>query len=118
MKHEQILKGILRELTVNAELISAEELERFAEVLCDAKHIFVAGAGRSGFAARAFSNRLMHLGLEVFLSGNQPLLLLALKMYLLLDRAPARQEVWLGWQRKQRGLGLKLSHLRYIRKRL
>lgn len=70
MKHEQILKGILRELTVNAELISAEELERFAEVLCDAKHIFVAGAGRSGFAARAFSNRLMHLGLTVFFVGE------------------------------------------------
>ena len=54
MKHEQILKGILRELTVNAELISAEELERFAEVLCDAKHIFVAGAGRSGLRQELF----------------------------------------------------------------
>ena len=54
MKHEKILKEILRELTVNAELISAEELECFAEVLRGAKHIFVAGAGRSVFAARAF----------------------------------------------------------------
>lgn len=70
MKHEKILEEMLRELTANAELISAEELERFADVLCDAKHIFVAGAGRSGFAARAFSNRLMHLGLGVFFVGE------------------------------------------------
>ncbi|MGC4018227.1 MAG: 6-phospho-3-hexuloisomerase [Muricomes sp.] len=32
--------------------------------------IFVAGAGRSGFVARAFSNRLMHLGLTVYFVGE------------------------------------------------
>lgn len=70
MKHEKILEEILRELIVNAEQISAEELEYFADALCAAKHIFVAGAGRSGFAARAFSNRLMHLGLAVSFVGE------------------------------------------------
>jgi D-arabinose 5-phosphate isomerase GutQ len=35
-----------------------------------AKRIFVAGAGRSSFAARAFSNRLMHLGFSVWFVGE------------------------------------------------
>ena len=35
-----------------------------------ADRIFVAGAGRSGFVARAFANRLMHMGLTVFFVGE------------------------------------------------
>ena len=36
----------------------------------NAKRIFVGGAGRSGFAARGFSNRLMHLGFQVYFVGE------------------------------------------------
>ncbi len=65
-----ILKKILEELTENAKQIRQEELEQFADNIQAAKRIFVAGAGRSGFVARAFSNRLMHLGLTVYFVGE------------------------------------------------
>ena len=111
MKHEQILKGILRELTVNAELISAEELERFAEVLCDAKHIFVAGAGRSGFAARAFSNRLMHLGLEVFFVGEPTTPAIGSEDVLVIGSGSGETGSLVGMAEKAKRLGAKIVTL-------
>lgn len=65
-----ILKKILEELMENVKQIRQEELEQFADNIQTAKRIFVAGAGRSGFVARAFSNRLMHLGLTVYFVGE------------------------------------------------
>lgn len=70
MEHKAILSGILAELTENAKHIAPESLEQFASVLLAGKRIFVAGAGRSGFVARAFSNRLMHLGFTVYFVGE------------------------------------------------
>lgn len=66
MNTQNLLQSILMELTENANQISQEEMVKFAEAIRDASRIFVAGAGRSGFAARAFANRLMHLGLTVY----------------------------------------------------
>lgn len=70
MAEAVLLKQILGELTRNAEQIRQEELEGFADQIQKAKRVFVAGAGRSGFVARAFSNRLMHLGLTVYFVGE------------------------------------------------
>ena len=70
MAEAVLLKQILGELTRNAEQIRQEELEGFADQIQKARRVFVAGAGRSGFVARAFSNRLMHLGLTVYFVGE------------------------------------------------
>ena len=70
MAEAVLLKKILEELSRNAEQIRQEELEGFADQIQKAKRVFVAGAGRSGFVARAFSNRLMHLGLTVYFVGE------------------------------------------------
>lgn len=64
------LKKIIKELEKNANQIRQEELNEFAHQIVLAKSIFVAGAGRSGFVARAFSNRLMHLGLTAYFVGE------------------------------------------------
>lgn len=69
-EYKAILGGILGELTENAKRIDPESLDRFADVLLAGERIFIAGAGRSGFVARAFSNRLMHLGLTVYFVGE------------------------------------------------
>jgi 6-phospho-3-hexuloisomerase len=63
-------KNILLELLSNLEKVDEKELEDFAEAILNAKHIFLAGAGRSGLAIRAFSNRLMQLGLKVSVIGD------------------------------------------------
>ncbi|MFE7331751.1 SIS domain-containing protein [Streptomyces sp. NPDC057565] len=45
-------------------------LDSLAKVLLDAERIFVTGEGRSGFMAKAFAMRLMHLGLPVHVVGE------------------------------------------------
>lgn len=70
MKDAVMLKRIIKELQENAEKINEDELNNFAQKIMEAKRLFVAGAGRSGFVARAFSNRLMHLGMTVWFVGE------------------------------------------------
>jgi len=65
-----VLKKIIEELALCAQQIQEEELQEFAELILSANRIFIAGAGRSGFVARAFANRLMHLGRTVFVVGE------------------------------------------------
>ena len=56
---------ILKELVNNQEYLQDEQLEKIVDAILNANHIFTAGAGRSGVAIRAFTNRLMHLGFSV-----------------------------------------------------
>lgn len=56
---------ILDELTNNLRYMNDDGFNRLSSMLLDADHIFTAGAGRSGVAIKAFTNRLMHLGLSV-----------------------------------------------------
>ncbi|RKJ44043.1 6-phospho-3-hexuloisomerase [bacterium 1XD8-76] len=70
MKEVQYLLDVLEELKENAEQVDEREVEEMAAAILRAKRVYVAGAGRSGFAARAFANRLMHLGLTVFFAGE------------------------------------------------
>lgn len=70
MEYGKMLGGIIDELAKNAEKVSTDRLEALADAILGANRIFVAGAGRAGFAARAFALRLMHLGLAVFFVGE------------------------------------------------
>lgn len=47
-----------------------KKIDEFIFALEDAKNIFVMGAGRSGFVAKAFAMRLMHLGYNVYVVGK------------------------------------------------
>lgn len=64
------LNDILAELTDYAHEVREEEIDRAADLIVRAHHVFVAGAGRSGFIARGFANRLLHLGLAVSFVGE------------------------------------------------
>jgi len=61
---------IIDELSANAQEINSEQLDNVEHLIEKANRIFVAGAGRSGFAARAFANRLMHLGYQSYFVGE------------------------------------------------
>lgn len=61
---------ILKELEINLDQVNGEHLNQFVELIATSKKIFLAGAGRSGLAIRAFSNRLMHLGFDVSVVGD------------------------------------------------
>ena len=64
------LKLIIQELAENAKVIDNDQLIEAEKLIKEAGRIFIAGAGRSGFAARGFANRLMHLGFHSFFVGE------------------------------------------------
>lgn len=61
---------IVKELNRTVDLIAEEEAERLVDRILEAKKVFVAGAGRSGFMAKSFVMRLMHMGLDAFVVGE------------------------------------------------
>lgn len=61
---------ILDELKRTINLINEEEAEKLVEGVLGAKKIFVAGGGRSGFMAKAFVMRMMHVGLDAYVVGE------------------------------------------------
>lgn len=61
---------ILNELLHNLQYVKDDDFDNLVNVILAAEHIFTAGAGRSGVAIRAFTNRLMHLGLSVSMVGE------------------------------------------------
>ena len=55
------LQIITNELYKYGKLIKEDEVKEVVELCQKANRIFIAGAGRSGFCARGFANRMMHL---------------------------------------------------------
>lgn len=72
------LEEILKNLNGCRHIVESQEksISRFADIILDASNrrwdskrgttIFLAGAGRSGFVAKSFAMRLMHLGFYVY----------------------------------------------------
>ena len=52
------------------ERLDPHALDRAVQSICQARHIFVAGMGRSGYMMRAFAMRLMQMGLLVYMVGD------------------------------------------------
>lgn len=61
---------ILNEIATMGQQIDPNTFNRFLNYITKAKHIFVAGAGRSGLMINAFANRLLHLGYSVSIVGE------------------------------------------------
>ncbi|HWQ67045.1 MAG TPA: 6-phospho-3-hexuloisomerase [Methanospirillum sp.] len=66
---ELMLKMVAR-IEVVARSIDMNQVECFLTEINGADRIFVTGAGRSGFVAKAFAMRLMHLGLKAYVVGE------------------------------------------------
>lgn len=61
---------IVQELRAVMERLTPEAGNALCDRILGAERIFVAGAGRSGLAARGFAMRLMHLGLAAYVCGE------------------------------------------------
>lgn len=70
MKTTEILGNILEELKESSLHIDENQMEEFTSYIDYKKRIYIAGAGRSGVAIKAFACRLMHLGLDVHFIGD------------------------------------------------
>jgi 6-phospho-3-hexuloisomerase len=57
-------------ISATARSLDGKEAEAFLNEIISAEKIYVAGAGRSGFVAKAFAMRLMHLGFDVYVVGE------------------------------------------------
>ena len=64
------LKMITDELSKYSGMVIEEEIQALADAVVNAEKIFLAGAGRSGLAARGFTNRLLHMGFDVHFVGE------------------------------------------------
>ena len=53
-----------------ARSLREDDARAFLDSMLAAKRIYVAGAGRSGFVAKAFAMRLMHLGFDAYVVGE------------------------------------------------
>ena len=57
-------------ITKTADMLDQDQMAAFFQEMLSSKRVYVAGAGRSGFIAKAFGLRLMHLGLDVYVVGE------------------------------------------------
>lgn len=70
MQTSQYLSEILQELNSSADFISNDAAEKLVNGILESKKVFVAGAGRSGFMAKAFAMRMMHMGISAHVIGE------------------------------------------------
>jgi 6-phospho-3-hexuloisomerase len=67
---DDLVDVVLGEMSGVLERMDRGALEKAASVLDAAPRVFVAGEGRSGFMAKAFAMRLVHLGLTGYVVGE------------------------------------------------
>ena len=70
MQLDQVVPQVAQEIRECLQRIPAERIEAAAGVVDRAGRVYVAGAGRSGLAMRAFAMRLMHMGKTVHVVGD------------------------------------------------
>ncbi|UOQ86853.1 6-phospho-3-hexuloisomerase [Gracilibacillus salinarum] len=70
MNTTEFLQEIIKELSQSANQIDNQEAEMLVNKISEAKKVFVAGAGRSGFMAKSFAMRMMHMGIEAYTIGE------------------------------------------------
>lgn len=70
MSNPDLIDTVTDEIRGVLAKVDRDAVSTFAEKLYDAGHVLVTGEGRSGFMARAFAMRLMHVGLSVHVVGE------------------------------------------------
>jgi 6-phospho-3-hexuloisomerase len=70
MDATEYAREVIRELDRTLAAVSPQEAERLADLVLNARRIFIAEAGRSGLAVRAFAMRLMQMGLAAYVVGE------------------------------------------------
>ena len=66
----EVFMDILAEIETVLDAVDEQQLEAVMERIQKNRRVFVDGEGRSGFSAKGFAMRLMHLGYTVFFVGE------------------------------------------------
>jgi len=70
MNIREYAREVIAELDRTLGAIAPQDAEHLVDRILCAKTIFLAGAGRSGLAVRAFAMRLMHMGFGAYVVGE------------------------------------------------
>ncbi|MCY7753320.1 6-phospho-3-hexuloisomerase [Bacillus haynesii] len=70
MKTYEYVKAIIAELDHATSQNQAEEIENLISSIISSEKVFVSGAGRSGLMGKSFAMRLMHMGINAFVTGE------------------------------------------------
>ena len=70
MKVTETAGQAARELAEALEQVDEKQVEELMDAICNAKKVYVAGAGRSLLMLRCLAMRLMHLGFESYVAGD------------------------------------------------
>lgn len=65
-----IILTMISHISKIANTLEQEQVDCFISEITQAERIFVVGAGRSGFVAKSFAMRLMHLGFTAYVVGE------------------------------------------------
>jgi 6-phospho-3-hexuloisomerase len=66
----EFLENLEQHIRQMRESLDIEKIEELIEIINNSENIFIMGAGRSGFVAKSFAMRLMHLGYSVYVVGE------------------------------------------------
>ncbi|MDU6524706.1 MAG: SIS domain-containing protein, partial [Enterococcus sp.] len=66
----ETIKTIMAEINQVMDLVDEKQLDQALPLFQKNKRIFVIGAGRSGFQAKGFAMRLMHIGYTDYVMGE------------------------------------------------
>ena len=65
-----MIQEVMKEINQVMAQVDETQLQHILPLFTHKRRIFVRGAGRSGFQAKGFAMRLMHLGYEVYVLGE------------------------------------------------
>lgn len=65
-----MIQEVMNEISQVMAQVDEQQLQNILPLFIKQRRIFVRGAGRSGFQAKSFAMRLMHLGYEVYVIGE------------------------------------------------
>lgn len=105
----QYQKYIFDELQAALEKVDPQEILTLREELMRSSTIFCDGLGRSGLQARAFSMRMMHLGLSSAVIGDVLAPPVSDSAILVICSGSGESETLLGRARRAKALGAKLA---------
>lgn len=69
-KTNNLIDDVLQEINEVMHQVDQKQIDQVADIITKNKRIFVLGSGRSGFMAKSFAMRLMHLGYQVYVIGE------------------------------------------------
>jgi len=70
MNYLKTCNTVIKELETTLSGIDEVQVNSFVDTIDESAEVFVCGAGRSGFMARSFCMRLMHIGLSCYMVGE------------------------------------------------